>query len=248
MERLLNRGQGRSDDNTEAIEKRFETFQQKNLPVVAYYEQFNKVRRIDANRDSIEIYEDTRRAMLPQITCMIGPKASGKTTLGTALCKRTNMKLINYNAFVDEQGLADCNEEEKTQALIASLSKEVMPRVLLEDFPQTEFQAKFFNKNCTPPSRVFALECSKDVCQERMTIMAQTDNSYQPSAILSKRIKQYNENSQRLVPYLKSTTNFKSINSEMNFDSAFNQLCSAVEPTILLVRPGGNPDSYEKRT
>ena len=70
--------------------------------MVTYYEQFGKVRRIDANRDSIDIYEDTRCAMLPQISCIIGPKASGKTTLGTALCKRTNMNLLNYNEFVIE--------------------------------------------------------------------------------------------------------------------------------------------------
>ena len=174
----MQRGQGRSDDNADAIEKRFETFNTKNLPVVAYYEQFGKVRKIDANRDSIDIYEDTRKAMLPQISCIIGPKASGKTKLGTALCKRTNMKLVNYNQFVDEQSLADCDDEEKTMALIAMLAMEASPRVLLEDFPQSEFQAKFFVKNCVPPSRVFALECSKDLCQERMTALAQTDSSY----------------------------------------------------------------------
>jgi len=97
---LLNRGQGRSDDNAEAIVKRFETYQQKNLPVINYYEQFGKVRRIDANRDVLDIYEETRKAMLPQISCIIGPKASGKTTLGNALCERTNMKLIDFNDFV----------------------------------------------------------------------------------------------------------------------------------------------------
>ena len=164
VERLMSRGQGRSDDNAEAIEKRFETYVQKNLPVVTYYEQFAKVRKIDANRDSIDIYEDTRRACLPQISCIIGPKASGKTTLGNALCKRTNMKLLNYNEFVVEQGLTDCDDEEKTTALIACLSHEIVPRILLEDFPQSEFQAKFFIKNCVVPSRVFALECSKDLC------------------------------------------------------------------------------------
>lgn len=50
------------------------------------------------------------------------------------------------------------------------------------------------------------------------------------------------------MPYLQSTTNLKCISSEQNFESAFNQLCTAVEPTILLVRPGGSPDSYEKRS
>jgi hypothetical protein len=49
------------------------------------------------------------------------------------------------------------------------------------------------------------------------------------------------------MPYLESTTNMKKISSEQNFDQAFSQLCASVEPTILLVRPGGNGDSYEKR-
>ena len=116
--------------------------------------------------------------MLPQISCVVGPKASGKTTLGEALCERTNMKLVNYNDFIASEGLEDSNEEEQTIALIAALSQEVQPRVLLEDFPQSEFQAKFFNANCVAPSRVFVLQCSMDICQERMNQLSQTDPSY----------------------------------------------------------------------
>ncbi len=134
-DRILGRAGGRSDDNIETIKMRFETYATKNLPVISYYEQFGKVRRIDANRDILDIYDDTRRAMLPQISCMIGPKASGKTTLGNALCKRTNMKLINYNEFLREQNLNDCDEETQTVALIKCLSIEKVPRILLEDFP-----------------------------------------------------------------------------------------------------------------
>lgn len=70
---------------------------------------------------------------------MIGPKASGKTTLGNALCERTNMKLINFNDFISENCLTDENDETVTVALIKQMSKELAPRVLLEDFPQTEF-------------------------------------------------------------------------------------------------------------
>ena len=110
-ERLLTRNTGRSDDKEDVIQKRFETFMQKNMPVTSYYEQFGKVRKIDANRDVLDIYEDTRRAMLPQISCMIGPKASGKTTLGKDLCERTNMKLINYNEFLTSNNLCDSDEE-----------------------------------------------------------------------------------------------------------------------------------------
>ena len=92
------------------------------MPVIDYYEQFGKVRRIDANRDVLDIYADTRKAMLPQISCIIGPKASGKTTLGKALCKRTNMKLINYNEFVKEKNLGECDDQTRTVALIKRLS------------------------------------------------------------------------------------------------------------------------------
>lgn len=158
-ERILQRGQGRSDDNPEAIAKRFETFEAKNMPVIHYYEQFGKVRYVDAARDPLEVYVDTRSAMLPQISCIIGPKASGKTTLGTKLCERTNMKMFNFCDFVTAQNMDNCDEETQTIALIKHLSKEVSPRVLIEDFPQSEFQAKFFIKNCVQPSRVFALQC-----------------------------------------------------------------------------------------
>mmetsp|Transcript_15594 Transcript_15594/g.19611 ORF Transcript_15594/g.19611 Transcript_15594/m.19611 type:complete len:311 (+) Transcript_15594:900-1832(+) len=184
--------------------------------------------------------------MLPQISCIIGPKAAGKTTLGKAICERTNMKLLNYNDFVSEQNLGECDEETKTIALIKQLSQELSPRLLLEDFPQSEFQAKFFIKNCVPPSCVFSLECSKDVCQERM-ITTENDATYQASAILSKRIRLYNENCKRLIPYLQQATKLRVVNTEQNFEQALQQLCSYVEPTILLVRPGGCPDSFEKR-
>lgn len=95
---------------------------------------------------------------------MVGPQASGKTTLGNKLSERTNMKLLNFQDFINEKGLKDADDETVTTALIHRLTQEISPRVLLEDFPQTEFQARFFIKNCTSPSRVFVLNCPKDIC------------------------------------------------------------------------------------
>lgn len=45
--------------------------------------------------------------------------------------------------------LGNADEEQVVCALIKRLSLEICPRVMVEDFPQTEFQAKFFIKNCT---------------------------------------------------------------------------------------------------
>lgn len=80
-----------------------------------------------------------------------------------------------------------------------------------------------------------------------MICKAQQDSSYQASAILSKRIRHYNENAKKLMPYLQSSTNLRCVNTEQNFDQAFKQLSCFVEPTVLLVRPGGAANSYDAR-
>lgn len=58
--RLLGRNQGRSDDNIETIRKRFHVFVEQSLPVVEYYEQHDKVVRIDADRDPEDIYKEIK--------------------------------------------------------------------------------------------------------------------------------------------------------------------------------------------
>ena len=93
-------------------------YKESTIPVIDLYERFGKVKKIDTNRDELEAYNDTRKAMLPQISCMIGPKASGKTTLGNALCERTNMKLVNFNTFCTENKLDGEDDETVTAALI----------------------------------------------------------------------------------------------------------------------------------
>lgn len=61
-ERLLKRSEisGRADDNIETIKKRFGTFVEKTLPVIDYYGEHNKVKKIDANRGVNEVFTDVR--------------------------------------------------------------------------------------------------------------------------------------------------------------------------------------------
>jgi UMP-CMP kinase len=48
MKRLMKRGEtsGRVDDNEESIRKRFKTFKDTSFPVIEYYEQRGKVRKV----------------------------------------------------------------------------------------------------------------------------------------------------------------------------------------------------------
>jgi broad-specificity NMP kinase len=66
---------------------------------------------------------------------MLGPKGSGKTTIGTTMSERTNAKLIDFNEFLSSNGLEGQDDELVTTSFIKSLSLEVKPRVILENFP-----------------------------------------------------------------------------------------------------------------
>ncbi|KAJ4958249.1 hypothetical protein NE237_025360 [Protea cynaroides] len=55
--RILNRNQGREDDNIDTIRKRFKVFIESSLPVVEYYESKGKVRKIDAGKPVEEVFE-----------------------------------------------------------------------------------------------------------------------------------------------------------------------------------------------
>ncbi|KAH0984371.1 hypothetical protein GBA52_011548 [Prunus armeniaca] len=55
--RLLNRNQGRVDDNINTIQKRLKVYFECTLPVINYYSAKGKVRKIDAERSPEEVFE-----------------------------------------------------------------------------------------------------------------------------------------------------------------------------------------------
>ncbi|KAL9385242.1 hypothetical protein Peur_022252 [Populus x canadensis] len=58
--RILNRNQGRVDDNIETIGKRLKVYFESTLPVINYYDSKGKVRKIDAQRSIDEVFEDVK--------------------------------------------------------------------------------------------------------------------------------------------------------------------------------------------
>ncbi|KAK3039142.1 hypothetical protein RJ639_028888 [Escallonia herrerae] len=59
--RLLNRNQGRADDNRETIQKRFRVYNESTLPVINYYSSKGKVHKIDAEQPIEEVFEAVKR-------------------------------------------------------------------------------------------------------------------------------------------------------------------------------------------
>ncbi|KAL6606347.1 hypothetical protein ACP70R_042000 [Stipagrostis hirtigluma subsp. patula] len=58
--RILNRNQGRDDDNIDTIRKRFEVFQESTLPVIQYYEKRGKLKRVDGAKSADAVFEDVK--------------------------------------------------------------------------------------------------------------------------------------------------------------------------------------------
>ena len=78
------------------------------------------------------------------------------------MSSRTNAKLIKFQDFIKAHGLEHSDDDPIVLALIQQLALEIAPRISIEDFPQNQYQARFFIKNAVCPNRVFLLNCSKD--------------------------------------------------------------------------------------
>ncbi|KAJ9145909.1 hypothetical protein P3X46_028237 [Hevea brasiliensis] len=66
--RILSRNQGRVDDNSESVRKRFRYFQEHTLPVVHYYKRKGLVLQIDAGRLEEEVFETLKSILGPSTT------------------------------------------------------------------------------------------------------------------------------------------------------------------------------------
>ncbi|KAF2290882.1 hypothetical protein GH714_016163 [Hevea brasiliensis] len=66
--RILSRNQGRVDDNSESVRKRFRYFQEHTLPVVDYYKRKGLVLQIDAGRPEKEVFETLKSILGPSTT------------------------------------------------------------------------------------------------------------------------------------------------------------------------------------
>ena len=63
VERILNRGQGRTDDNPETVRERLRVYHAQTEPLVAYYDERGLLRRVDGTGDPDAVHERLRAAL-----------------------------------------------------------------------------------------------------------------------------------------------------------------------------------------
>lgn len=78
-----------------------------------------------------------------------------------------------------------------------------------------------------------------------MLLLGEGHKDYVPSAILSRRIADYNEQLPSMLPYLESKVDLHEINCERSFNHVFKDICKLIEPVVVHIRAG--PDSLELR-
>jgi adenylate kinase len=62
VERILARGQGRTDDRPETVRERLRVYHEETEPLVAYYGDRGLLRRVDGSGEPDEVYEQVRRS------------------------------------------------------------------------------------------------------------------------------------------------------------------------------------------
>lgn len=62
IDRCLNRGTGRSDDNIDSLKKRFNVFYSDTMPIIDYYDNKNLVRRVASEKPPELVFEEVRQA------------------------------------------------------------------------------------------------------------------------------------------------------------------------------------------
>ncbi|GBG90227.1 hypothetical protein CBR_g50406 [Chara braunii] len=95
--RLLNRGEGRVDDNVETIRKRFKVFSCQSVPVVDYYERLAKVRKVKSTYPPDMVFTNIK----PYFTKFLEADVLDATR---KLVKAIdNGDSLTYRKFVDEK-------------------------------------------------------------------------------------------------------------------------------------------------
>jgi adenylate kinase len=62
-ERIMGRGQGRSDDDPETVEERLQVYHRQTEPLVAYYDDRGLLRRVDGTQEPGDVAADVRAAL-----------------------------------------------------------------------------------------------------------------------------------------------------------------------------------------
>ena len=207
--------------------------------MLEYYEQFGKVRNIDCHGHNPEVYQRVLAAALPKVRFIIGPKCSGKKTIGKHLAERAGMKLIDFEEELKRIGTND--EEKTTLELIKLLKSEEKTQVIVAGFPKTLKQFETYIANAQVPQAVLFINAEEEICMKNNDELKE---STVDSAILMQEVNEYNKKIKPLIDNSKKLGILIQLdNSErISLKSLLEKAAKRIEPEVLIARSNGKSE------
>jgi len=185
-ERLLHRAatSGRSDDNAAAIAKRFVTYREQSVPVIARYAPRGKVHTIDARPSPDAVFDAVRPLFARRIVLAAGAPGAGKSTGAGALAADFGFAAIStgelargevargtpvgdaIKATLEDGGVVD---DATTLALLGgALDAARAHTVVLDGFPLSLAQDDAMHARFGAPAVVLQFELPRDAAKARV--------------------------------------------------------------------------------
>jgi guanylate kinase len=241
--RILERGKtsGRSDDNMEALVKRFETYTTQSYPVIEHMNSLGLLRTVNAEADIGEVYGSARKLFMPKkFVFVLGGPGCGKGTNCAKLKEEFDFVHLSAGDLLRAE---QKREGSKHGALIKDYIKEgkIVPAMitinllktametqpgktfLIDGFPRQLDQAKTFMRMNGPPMFTLFFDVSEEAMTARILERGKTSGRADDNMdALVKRFKTYRETSKPVIEYMDTLGLLRTVDAEPSPGEVYN--------------------------
>ncbi|CAH1264557.1 AK5 [Branchiostoma lanceolatum] len=256
-ERLLGRAKtsGRADDNEATIKKRLDTFYSETEPVVKFYEDKKKLKRINAERDKEAIFADVVAALDPaaaklkgkKVIFIVGGPGCGKGTQCDKIVEKYGYTHLSTGDLLRDEvksgsargkKLTEIMEQGKLVPMetVLELLKDAMVAradksngFLIDGYPREVKQGTTFESTIRECDTVLYFECAAKTMTERLLGRAKTSGRADDNeATIKKRLDTFYSATEPLVKYYEDKKKLNRINAERAIDAIFADVVKAL--------------------
>lgn len=185
--------------------------------VFAFYRRFGLLRFIDSTGHIDVVTQRARSKSQLELYIVIGGPASGKTSAANYIAVKYNM------TYIDVARLQGPDPVESALRIIQKLHVTHDPRVILDNFPASLAQLKFFEQAYALPKLVIGL-------------VASTEEVGMRRANIQGKVQAYKQKSKPLWDFLATTGYFKLVHSLSVAADCYKAIDSLMAAEIVLVR------------
>ncbi|XP_066283266.1 uncharacterized protein [Branchiostoma lanceolatum] len=258
-QRLLGRAKtsGRADDNEATIKKRLDTFYTETEPVVKFYEDKKKLKRINAERDKEAIFADVVTALDPaaaklkgkKVIFIVGGPGCGKGTQCDKIVEKYGYTHLSTGDLLrDEVNSGSERGQQLTNIMVQGklvpmetvleLVKDAMVAradtsngFLIDGYPREVRQGTEFESKIKECDKVLYFECAAKTMTERLLGRAKTSGRADDNEeTIKKRLDTFYSATEPVVQFYQDKGKLCRINAERDKEAIFADVVAALDP------------------